>query len=410
MIPQLLAAGGAKLPLLLVAHLCRDVFGPRPALLRHCADHIAHFCVFSSFAAAPPGATALKGVDTSATLAARVLLSAFAAGEACAPSPSLPADVNAAEQPSGGGNGTNDGAGRGRGGAAGGGGGGGIAALLVRKLLSLAETSPLLAGREPSQSTTANACKVQLWQTLCLLSQRLTPADLASDGGNESAAQASAGAAGTALAAPAGAAGRKRKHPGDGSVLASCEAGAAGTGGGAAAAATTPASVGAAPAAPAAPTPQPSDISQAAWRCLQAAKQHANVRRLVQMFAASVFAKVRCIPYRRIVVTKPGCFFADNGLSRLAQIVQDHVSGYMQDDAAIQQLLLPGVLAYNQPSFQATVSTAVVACLLVAEMSAGHAAFLPLLHGLLPWASHHRHAVRVPVQVRCEGIQGIDDG
>lgn len=26
--------------------------------------------------------------------------------------------------------------------------------------------------------------------------------------------------------------------------------------------------------------------------------------------------------------------------------------------------------------------------------------FLPLLHALLPWALHHRHAVRVPVQVR----------
>jgi hypothetical protein len=26
--------------------------------------------------------------------------------------------------------------------------------------------------------------------------------------------------------------------------------------------------------------------------------------------------------------------------------------------------------------------------------------FMPLLHALLPWAMHHRHAVRVPVQVR----------
>lgn len=36
--------------------------------------------------------------------------------------------------------------------------------------------------------------------------------------------------------------------------------------------------------------------------------------------------------------------------------------------------------------------------------------FMPLLRALLPWALHHRHAVRVPVQVWQCGVFGGGGG
>lgn len=50
---------------------------------------------------------------------------------------------------------------------------------------------------------------------------------------------------------------------------------------------------------------------------------------------------------------------------------------------------------------QTTVSVIILVLFLLLESGPqGSPHFMPLLRALLPWALHHRHAVRVPVQVR----------
>jgi hypothetical protein len=56
-------------------------------------------------------------------------------------------------------------------------------------------------------------------------------------------------------------------------------------------------------------------------------------------------------------------------------------------------------------SVQVTVSIIILGMFVLLELGPTSAQFMPLLHALLPWALHHRHAVRVPVQVRCAGAQ-----
>lgn len=48
---------------------------------------------------------------------------------------------------------------------------------------------------------------------------------------------------------------------------------------------------------------------------------------------------------------------------------------------------------------QVTVSIIILAMFVLLELGPESGQFLPLLHALLPWALHHRHAVRIPVQV-----------
>jgi hypothetical protein len=48
---------------------------------------------------------------------------------------------------------------------------------------------------------------------------------------------------------------------------------------------------------------------------------------------------------------------------------------------------------------QVSVSLVIVSGLLLAQCEGGDPCFHPLITALLPWALHHRHAIRVPVQV-----------
>lgn len=48
---------------------------------------------------------------------------------------------------------------------------------------------------------------------------------------------------------------------------------------------------------------------------------------------------------------------------------------------------------------QVTVSIIILGMFVLLELGPDSPQFMPLLHALLPWALHHRHAVRVPVQV-----------
>lgn len=48
---------------------------------------------------------------------------------------------------------------------------------------------------------------------------------------------------------------------------------------------------------------------------------------------------------------------------------------------------------------QVTVSIIILAMFVLLELGPESGQFMPLLHALLPWALHHRHAVRIPVQV-----------
>ena len=51
------------------------------------------------------------------------------------------------------------------------------------------------------------------------------------------------------------------------------------------------------------------------------------------------------------------------------------------------------------PPRQVMVSVVVVSSLLAKIHGPGQPCFMPLIQALLPWALHHRHAIRVPVQV-----------
>lgn len=290
-IPLLLGAGGVKMPLLLTLHLCRNVFEANPQLLRAYSDHLANFCVFNTFAALAPSPAQLKKQNPSAFLPARVLLNAFLASYADGnrnldaspttiasdvtpmriagidPQPSRsPASIGSMPQhgpsPTDAAFSQEDGE---------------FLPRFVRKLLELAECSPLLCGREPSQSGPINQCKVQLWQTLCLLAQSLT-ADSLHAGQNPCQNRTAADSSVAGQASSSAASACKRKHSEDGAAslphpsnFQSTEdhrAGVASEGSG------------------------PSEIASAAWRCLLQAKQHANVRRLMQLFAVAVISKV----------------------------------------------------------------------------------------------------------------------
>jgi hypothetical protein len=56
---------------------------------------------------------------------------------------------------------------------------------------------------------------------------------------------------------------------------------------------------------------------------------------------------------------------------------------------------------------QVTVSIIILGMFVLLELGPSSQHFMPLLHTLLPWAMHHRHAVRVPVQVRPALLQYI---
>jgi hypothetical protein len=76
---------------------------------------------------------------------------------------------------------------------------------------------------------------------------------------------------------------------------------------------------------------------------------------------------------------------------QLSDPLQQSNKTYGLDFAAILPLLL-----------QVTVSVIILVLFLLLESGPGENQphFMPLLRVLLPWALHHRHAVRVPVQVR----------
>eukprot|EP00879_Flechtneria_rotunda_P025895 GHRR01027550.1.p1 GENE.GHRR01027550.1~~GHRR01027550.1.p1 ORF type:complete len:512 (+),score=171.74 GHRR01027550.1:324-1859(+) len=97
------------------------------------------------------------------------------------------------------------------------------------------------------------------------------------------------------------------------------------------------------------------------WACLLNSHAHANIRPHVQLFMLAVFEK--------------------------------------QPDA-VTQYLLPALNAYNTTSYQVTVSVVIIVLFLLLELQPGSSPhFMPLLKAVLPWALHHRHAVRIPVQV-----------
>ena len=69
---------------------------------------------------------------------------------------------------------------------------------------------------------------------------------------------------------------------------------------------------------------------------------------------------------------------------------------------AIKRLLLPALSDYGRASFQVSVSVSLVALHLMTELQReeqGVDLADALTKALLPWSLHHRHAVRVPIQV-----------
>ena len=84
-----------------------------------------------------------------------------------------------------------------------------------------------------------------------------------------------------------------------------------------------------------------------------------------------------------------------------------------RDKTSIKRLLLPALADYSRSSYQVSVSVCLVALQLMKELRREGAAVMSvsvrdecielndqLMKALLPWSLHHRHAVRVPVQVR----------
>ncbi|GIL79453.1 hypothetical protein Vretifemale_8781 [Volvox reticuliferus] len=148
---------------------------------------------------------------------------------------------------------------------------------------ALSQDYSFLQAREASQSSTLNAMKVALWQTICLLARKLP---LESAGG----------------------------------------------------------------------------AARAVWQCMEQPHHHSNLRPLMQQALLAL-------------------------LDRWPE--------------GVQSLLLPALRTYHTASYQVCVSVVIIGSLLLQRQMATQPAgplAQQLLEALFPWALHHRHAVRVPVQ------------